>query len=268
MMAGMTLSQLAVLVVEPSKVQRNLIMDALQDAGILTIGEADTGTDALKAIENEDYDLLVSALYLPDMTGADLVLTIRDHDEASELAFILISSETRFEYLDPIRQAGAAAILAKPFTQQELMTALYATLDLLDQDDLSDEDYDPSSLQVLLVDDSRFARKHIRSILSGMGVEHFHEANNGVEALEMIKQQFFDLIITDYNMPEMDGGTLVEHIRNHSNQASVPVLMVTSEEDENRLAAVQQMGVSAICDKPFEPRTLRHLMVQIMSETN
>ena len=67
-------------------------------------------------------------------------------------------------------------------------------------------------------------------------------------------------------MPEMDGGTLVEQIRNHSNQASVPVLMVTSEEDQNRLAAVQQMGVSAICDKPFEPRTLRHLMVQIMSE--
>jgi two-component system chemotaxis response regulator CheY len=265
-MSGLTLDQLAVLIVEPSKLQRNLIMDAFQDAGILTIGEADSGTDALRMLEEDEYDLLVSALYLPDMTGADLVLAIRDRDQASDLAFILISSETRFEYLDPIRQAGAAAILAKPFSQQDLMTALHATLDLLDQEELGDEEYDPSRLEVLLVDDSRFARKHMRSILSGMGVERFHEANNGVEALDLIKRQYFDLIITDYNMPEMDGGTLVEQIRHHSDQASVPVLMVTSEEDENRLAAVQQMGVSAICDKPFEPRTLRHLMVQIMSE--
>lgn len=266
-MSDLTVNQLAVLVVEPSSVQRTLITDALHDAGIRTIGEAASGAQALQMLHDEEYDLLVSALYLPDMTGADLVLAIREHDDTSRLAFILVSSETRFEYLDPIRQAGAAAILAKPFSQQELMTALHTVLDLLDQEELGDEEYDPAALEVLLVDDSRFARKHMRSILSGMGVERFHEASNGVEALALIRQQIFDLIITDYNMPEMDGGTLIDHIRNDSDQASVPVLMVTSEEDENRLAAVQQMGVSAICDKPFEPRTLRHLMLQIMSET-
>lgn len=266
-MAGLSLTELAVLVVEPSKVQRNLIADALQDQGILTIGEAASGAEALRALAEDDYDLLISALYLPDMTGADLVTTIRDQPEDSDLAFILVSSETRFEYLDPIRQAGAVAILAKPFTEKELLTALHATLDILDQEEIGDDECDPAALEVLLVDDSRFARKHVRSILRGMGVERFHEASNGVEAMQLIGERIFDLIITDYNMPEMDGQTLVDQIRNHSSQSSVPVLMVTSEEDENRLAAVQQMGVSAICDKPFEPRTLRHLMLQIMSES-
>jgi len=265
-MAGLTLNELAVLVVEPSRLQRTLIMDALQDAGILTIAEAENGSEALAKLGDGEYDLLISALYLPDMTGADLILSIRDLPEHSDLAFILVSSETRFEYLDPVRQAGAVAILSKPFTSRELKAALHATLDLLDQEELGCEECDPAELEILLVDDSRFARKHMRSILSGMGVERFHEAENGVEALQLIQQRIFDLIITDYNMPEMDGQTLVDQIRHHSSQSSVPVLMVTSEQDENRLSAVQQMGVSAICDKPFEPRTLRYLMAQVMAD--
>lgn len=226
----------------------------------------DSGTAALGRIQQEDYDLLISALYLPDMTGADLVLSIRDMDQRSDLAFILVSSETRFEYLDPIRQAGAVAILPKPFSQKELKTALHSTLDLIDTEELCGDECDPAALEVLLVDDSRFARKHMRGVLAGMGIERLSEAENGVEAMKLIKERIFDLIITDYNMPEMDGETLVDNIRHHSDQASVPVLMVTSEEDENRLSAVQQMGVSAICDKPFEPRTLRYLMMQIMAD--
>jgi two-component system chemotaxis response regulator CheY len=265
-MSGLSLTELNVLVVEPSKVQRTLIRDALQDAGILNVSEAGNGDEALLSLQQDQFDLLISALYLPDMTGADLILRIRDTAEHGDLAFILVSSETRFEYLDPVRQAGAVAILSKPFSERELMAALHATLDLLDQEELCTEECDPSVLEVLLVDDSPFARKHIRSMLKGMGIENIHEAGNGVEALQQISQRIFDLIITDYNMPEMDGQALVDQIRNHSTQSSVPVLMVTSEEDENRLAAVQQMGVSAICDKPFEPRTLRHLMMQIMTD--
>ena len=265
-MAGLSLNQLVVLVVEPSRLQRTLISDALQDAGILSIIEAGSGTEALEKLQEDEFDLLVSALYLPDMTGADLILAIRDMPSNSHLAFMLVSSETRFEYLDPVRQAGAVAILPKPFSAKELKTALHTTLDLLDQEELCGDDCDPTVLEVLLVDDSRFARKHMRAILASMGVERFHEAENGVQAMALINERIFDLIITDYNMPEMDGQALLEQIRNHSAQASVPVLMVTSEEDENRLAAVQNMGVSAICDKPFEPRTLRYLMMQIMTD--
>lgn len=265
-MSGLSIAQLAVLVVEPSKLQGNLICDALQDAGVLSMDTVSRGAEALQKLQNERYDLLISALYLPDMTGADLVLAIRDMPVHSDLAFILVSSETRFECLDPVRQAGAVAILGKPFSQRDLKTALHATLDLLDSDELELDACDPAALEVLLVDDSRFARKHLRGVLAGMGIEKLYEAENGVEAMRLIDERIFDLVITDYNMPEMDGRTLVDNIRNRSGQASVPVLMVTSEEDENRLAAVQQMGVSAICDKPFEPRTLRYLMLQIMAD--
>jgi len=62
----------------------------------------------------------------------------------------------------------------------------------------------------------------------------------------------------------MDGKELVEAIRAHSNQAGIPILMVTSEQDNSRLAAVQNAGVSAICDKPFEPGTVRALVERMI----
>jgi two-component system chemotaxis response regulator CheY len=67
-------------------------------------------------------------------------------------------------------------------------------------------------------------------------------------------------------MPEMNGQELVDYIRNQSAQPGIPVLMVTSESNENRLAAVQKSGVSAICDKPFTTETIQGLLQQILQD--
>lgn len=98
-----------------------------------------------------------------------------------------------------------------------------------------------------------------------MGMEKISLANNGVEAVEVMKETIFDLVITDYNMPKMDGEKLTSHIRNHSTQSSVPILMVTSLNDETRLDSVLQSGVSAICDKPFDVNQIRGLLGQLLS---
>ena len=75
-----------------------------------------------------------------------------------------------------------------------------------------------------------------------------------------------DLVVTDYNMPEMDGREFVEYVRSRSWQRSVPILMVTSETDQGRLAAVEEAGVSGICDKPFEPAVVRCLLARMLSQ--
>ena len=76
----------------------------------------------------------------------------------------------------------------------------------------------------------------------------------------LLQTTMVDLVITDYNMPEMDGRELTEYIRTQSWQAEVPILMVTSEQNMGRLAAVERAGVSAICDKPFEAGNIRRLI--------
>jgi len=82
----------------------------------------------------------------------------------------------------------------------------------------------------------------------------------------LLDQSFFDFVVTDYNMPQMDGKALLEHIRNNSNQRSIPVLMVTSEGNMGNLAAVEQSGVSGICDKPFEADTVRNMIKMMMAD--
>ena len=210
------------------------------------------------------HDLVISAMHLPDMTGTELVQNMRMDEATREIPFMLISSETHFRYLEPIRQAGVIAILPKPYEVEQLKRALFSTVYYLDPESLDTQEIESENLEVLVVDDSFTARKHISRVLSNMGIEKITLAENGIEAVEIIKQNFFDLIVTDYNMPEMDGKQLVEHIRKNSTQSTIPILMVSSESDDNRLAAVQQAGVSAICDKPFESNTVRELLLKML----
>jgi two-component system chemotaxis response regulator CheY len=261
------LEELLVLLIEPSFTQQRAILRQLSELGIEEIVTAKTGQEALQLMHSQNPDLVISSLYLSDMTGTDLVHTMRHDASLASMAFMLISSETRFRYLDPIRQAGAIAILPKPFKLAELRIAMNSVLELIDPELLELDNFCPEDLEVLVVDDSKMARKHITRILNTLGIELISNANDGQEAVELIANNYFDLIVTDYNMPNMDGKELVDHIRTASNQSSIPVLMVTSEENENRLAAVQQAGVSAICDKPFETSVVRDLIQKALAES-
>lgn len=261
------LGELSVFLVEPSIAQSHFIEARLSDLGILRIQVFRDGSAALEAMQERLPDLTISAMYLKDMSGAQLVERMRADDALRGVAFILVSSETKPHYLDPVRQAGACAILPKPFEAGQLRTALSATLDYLNPSKLEVEDdsVDIENLRVLVADDSRSARSYIRQVLGNLGIHHLVEAENGRHAAEIIQGQFFDLVITDYNMPEMDGKELVEFIRGKSWQSSVPVLMISSEKDESRLAAVEQAGVSAICDKPFEPSLIKSLLEKMLA---
>ncbi|HLA35396.1 MAG TPA: response regulator [Rhodocyclaceae bacterium] len=254
-----------VYLVEPSALQSRMIVAALNAVGVRNIHRYATAAEALQRMHEAQPNVVISALYLPDMSGTDLIQILRRDAEFEHLPFILISSETRPQVLEPMRQSGACGILPKPFTEAQLRRALRSTLELLDDggsDDSSGIDFE--SLRVLLVDDSAMARGFIRRVLETLGIAHFIEAENGVEAVLALADAMVDLVVTDYNMPEMDGKALIDHIRQKSWQTTVPILMVTSESDQGRLAAVEEAGVSGICDKPFEPGMVKNLLRKVL----
>lgn len=257
---------LDVLVVEPSAMQARVITQSCEKLGILRLRTATDGQSALAAMAQQAPDVVISALYLPDMSGTTLVQSMRRDPALEHKAFILVSSETRPQALDPVRQSGVCGILPKPFTPEQLAKALSNTVEFLSEDVSLAKDFDPEDLRVLLVDDSGNARKFMRRVLENLGIREFIEAENGKEAVGILAETMVDLVVTDYNMPEMDGQELVNYIRQQSWQSSVPILMVTSETNSGRLAAVEEAGVSGICDKPFEPNTVRRLLGQILSQ--
>ncbi len=253
--------------VEPSPAQSHFIEAQLRSLGISVISAYQEGASALTAMQHQSPDLVISAMHLPDMTGGELVANMRANERTSHIAFILLSSESNPHYLEPVRQNGSSAILGKPFTIEQLKKALATVLDYLNPDNTKfalGNGIDLDQIKVLLVDDSRSARTFIRHVLENLGIQHITEAINGRQALEIIQNHYFDLVVTDYNMPEMDGRELTEHIRTQSWLSTVPILMVSSESNQSRLAAVEQAGVSGVCNKPFEPAVVKELLEKML----
>ncbi len=265
-MHSINICDLAILLVEPSKPQLKAIIQRLRDEGVSNIEGAATGAEALHLLETHRPDLVISSLYLPDMTAIELVENIKQDERLSHIPFMLISSETNFKILDAIRQAGVVAILSKPFEPQDLKNALRATLEFIDPQEIDLAHYDIENVRVLVVDDSKLARKHIVRVLNNMGIAKITEAADGKQAATLFgtSQEAFDLVITDLNMPIMDGAELVHFIRVDLNNAIIPILMVTSEQNETRLNNVQKSGLSAICDKPFDPQTVKEMLYRVL----
>ena len=159
-MHSITISELGVFLVEPSGVQAQFITRRLEELGVIRIKTFSDAKTALAEMRRQTPDLVISSLHLPDMTGAELVQAMRDDEQLREIAFILVSSETNPHYLEPVRQAGACAILPKPVETATLRTALLASLDYLQPNTLKLDvsGIDLESLRVLVVDDSRSAR--------------------------------------------------------------------------------------------------------------
>lgn len=116
--------------------------------------------------------------------------------------------------------------------------------------------------RLLVVDDMATMRNLIRKMLRAIGYTTIDEAEDGVSALEKLRTQQFDLVITDWNMPNMDGLTLLQEIRK-SDVAELPVLMVTAEKRRENVLAAINAGASGYIVKPFSEAALADKLAQI-----
>ncbi|MBJ7555948.1 response regulator [Marinomonas spartinae] len=265
-MIGFTaIKDLSLLLVEPSDMQKKIIGKALKDAGVKQIDYTNNIKETLENLANFPPDLIISSMYLPDGTANDLIDTIRNNPETENQCFMLISSEKNRDHLEHLRQSGVLAILPKPFSKRDLQRAIYSAVDLIAEEEIDLELFDPRTLRVLVVDDSKMARKHVSRTLNTMGIEQIQLAENGRQAIEKLNTEEFDLIVTDYNMPEMDGKELTDAVRQNPAIAHIPILMVSSNSEDSQLSNIAQEGVDAICGKPFEPGTVRQLLAQILN---
>ncbi len=119
-------------------------------------------------------------------------------------------------------------------------------------------------MKILLVDDSRTIRNIQKNVLKQIGHEDVVEANDGMEALTAINADRPDLVLVDWNMPNMDGLTLVKKIR--ETDKALPLIMVTTEAEKARVVEALKAGVNNYLAKPFEPNTLAQKIKQTMEK--
>jgi two-component system chemotaxis response regulator CheY len=254
----------SVLLVEPSRTQSAIIRKLLEANGIRQIRTVATGLEALEAARQEPPDAVIAAHYLSDMTGVQLAEKVHGESQATATGFVLISTEAKTSQTESLSKCGRATFLHKPFTSEQLLDALrlVAAVPLPPAAVAA-----RSKLRVLIVDDSAAARIHMRSVLQKLGLAQFKEAVDGAQAVAAVATAAFDLIVTDYNMPLMDGRGLVGYLKQNPATASIPIIMVTTEEDPGKLDAVRQLGVAAVCSKSFPPEVAQKIIDQLVNKS-
>lgn len=262
---ALSVDQLGILLVEPSAMQRKVICELLKQQGIHTVEAVANAREAFNRMRSFVPDLIITSLYLPDADAHELFAIMQKNPSFQGIAKMVVSSEQKRENLEAVRQAGVLALLPKPFDRKDLERALGLTIEYLCHEEIELELYDTTTLRVLVVDDSRMARNHLGRVLQQIGIENIDFAEDGQEGIQCLEAAAYDLVVTDYNMPVMDGEAMINHIRQSADYSHIPIMMVTSE-DESRLAGVRQAGVSAICDKPFEVGQVRQLLASLLDD--
>ncbi|WP_068639276.1 chemotaxis response regulator CheY [Thauera butanivorans] len=121
-------------------------------------------------------------------------------------------------------------------------------------------------LKFLVVDDFSTMRRIVRNLLKELGYTNVDEAEDGAIALQKLTAGQFDFVVTDWNMPNMDGLTLLQTIRRTPQLKHLPVLMITAEAKKENIIAAAQAGASGYVVKPFTAATLAEKLQKIFEK--
>jgi len=119
------------------------------------------------------------------------------------------------------------------------------------------------NMKILIVDDFSTMRRIIKNLLRDLGFNDTTEADDGQTALPLLKSGKFDFLVTDWNMPGMDGLTLLKTVRADAELKDLPVLMVTAEAKREQIVEAAQAGVNGYVVKPFTAVTLKEKIEKI-----
>ena len=123
-----------------------------------------------------------------------------------------------------------------------------------------------TDLKFLIVDDFSTMRRIVRGLLKEIGYNNCEEAEDGVEALNMLKGAKFDFVVSDINMPNMTGFELLKEIKADPNLKHLPVLMVTAEARKEDIVLAAQTGAAGYIVKPFTKATLEEKVLKIIQK--
>lgn len=120
------------------------------------------------------------------------------------------------------------------------------------------------NLRFLVVDDFSTMRRIVRNLLKELGFHDVEEAEDGAIALKKLKAGGFDFVVSDWNMPNMDGLTMLQNVRADESLKHLPVLMVTAEAKKENIIAAAQAGANGYIVKPFTSATLDEKLSKIL----
>lgn len=235
-----------VLIIEDNPLTRAMLQLTLTSEGLEVLGASD-GAEALKVLDHTVPDLILQDLLLPDMDGFDLVARLRAHRNTAGTPIIAFSGFLSGLHYGKAAAAGFVDFLPKPVDPSHLVQVVRAYLPSQDVQN----GHLGQGRRLLVVDDDAVQLKLARVLLTGLDF-HVSTAPNGISALEVLRSEPIDAVLSDVLMPEVDGFSLCAQMNEDPDLRGIPVVLVTNNylEEADRQLAVRMGARSFVLRTP------------------
>jgi len=247
----------SILIVDDCRTTRKIIASYLKGAGYNMITAAN-GVEAIEKLVGTKVDFVITDLNMPQMDGIELLRWIRSNATFRHLPLAILTTDQADLSRVKAISTGASAYLTKPITKELLINEVRQIAEANKVGILLD-----LKIKILVVDDFSTIRRIVKNILKQIGYTDIDEAEDGNGALAKLRQYQYDLMVSDWNMPDMTGLDLLKAIRTDSALSGIPVLIVTAEAKKEDVVEAIKAGVNNYIVKPFTAEALREKIEKI-----
>ena len=237
-----------ILVVEDSDVQRAVCIDQLKQIGFTNIFEAGNGIEALKILKNTAIDLILSDWDMPKMDGLEFLKTVKNDSSLQNTPFIFLTVHDNQSKNHEAMVYGAVDYIIKPSSPGDLKESIEII-------------FKRGIRNILIVEDSELQREICIVQLQQIGFENITGAANGIEALDHLEHNPVDLIVSDWEMPELDGLGLLQAVKDDPKLKDIPFLILTVHNDPEKNQEAISLGALDFIVKPSTPDSL-HMKIR------
>ena len=278
-----------ILSVDDSKAVRKLLARMFRPFDC-ELCEAANGEEGLAVAAREMPDLIILDYNMPVMDGVSMLRRLRENPDLRRTPVIMLTAESSLENIATVARLGVRDYVPKPFNEELLLAKAARAVPLVTRPtpdskpdphpkraadaqgpvssetqlaaELSKGNSTPSAsvLQrapVLVVDDSSTMRMSLLKALNELGFDNIKEATNGREALELVLKEFFDLMLLDMEMPEMNGMEVLVALKNIPQLGGLPVIVISGADQIENAVRCIEAGAEDYLPKPFNPTLLR-----------
>lgn len=247
------MEKVKIILVDDKPVYRNAIKTLLQKLGdIEIIGEASNGIEFLALLDISEPDVVFMDIEMPEMNGIEA--TKKAIAKKPDLTIIGLSMYENQKYVDDLLNAGARGYLLKLSDNAQIFKQIIknpkAEVFFSKEIAPNKQKEDTQKATILIADDFENTRFVIEFTLKQAGYEVI-KAVDGQDALRYFDGRKIDLVVTDYNMPRMDGLVLTLAIKKIPQYANIPILLLTTEVSEEKKQKAKEAGVTGWIQKPF-----------------
>ncbi|MGC2237192.1 MAG: response regulator [Pyrinomonadaceae bacterium] len=278
------LDGMRVLIVDDNETNRKILLHQTASWGMNGV-EAESGAQALELLSASEkpFDIAILDLMMPEMDGFELARAIKNDSKISRTRLLLLPSFGKIGYDELAREIGIAAYLQKPVRQSQLYNCLVKLITgkpvnagnngsprriAPNSSRRAENNAATSKIRILIAEDNAINREVALSQLQSLGYLP-DTAMNGLEAVEALKNQKYDVVLMDCQMPEMDGFEATAEIRRlENNSNNTPIIAMTANALEGDREKCLAAGMNDYLSKPVKIETLRKMLERWTSPAN